>query len=246
MSADVARSGQLALGVRLRDEATLAAFEPGANDQALAWLEQRLPLAGRAGERGWFWGGAGSGRSHLLQAACHGAVDAGLRAIYLPAGELRQDPAAMLEGLEQCQLLALDDIGQVAGNRAVELALFDLCNRCAAQGSLLLLAASAAPLSFPWGLADLASRLAAATVFRLRALDDAGKLAALQRRARLRGIALPTATARFILARADRDPAVLFELLDELDRASLAAQRRLTIPFVRQCLQEGGWLRQAP
>ncbi|MCC5887310.1 MAG: DnaA regulatory inactivator Hda [Gammaproteobacteria bacterium] len=229
------QSAQLPLGVRLRDAATFAAFEPGANGAALAWLEARI---GAGAERGWLWGPAGSGRSHLLQAACHAAVDQGLRAIYLPASELATDPAAVLEGLEQCRLVALDDLGDLAGHRPAELALFDLCNRLAEQGGLLLAAASAAPLSHGWSLADLASRLAAAAVFRLRPLDDAGKLAALQRRARLRGLALPTVTARFILSRADRSSEALFALLDELDLASLVAQRRLTVPFVRDLLAQ--------
>ncbi len=235
MTGVATQSTQLPLGLRLRDAATFAAFEPGANGAALAWLQGRI---GAGAERGWLWGSAGSGRSHLLQAACHAAVDQGLRAIYLPAAELLTDPAAVLEGLERCRLVALDDLGDLAGHRVAELALFDLCNRLAEQGGLLLASASAAPLSHAWSLADLASRLAAAAVFRLRLLSDGDKLAALQRRARLRGLELPTATARFILSRADRRPEALFDLLDELDVASLVAQRRLTVPFVRKLLSQ--------
>lgn len=233
MTGVASQSAQLPLGVRLRDDATFAAFEPGANGAALAWLQVRI---GAGAERGWLWGAPGSGRSHLLQAACHAAEDQGLRAIYLPASELTTDAAAVLEGLEQCRLVALDDLGDLAGHREAELALFDLCNRLTEHEGLLLASAAAAPLSHAWSLADLASRLAAAAVFRLRPLDDGTKLLALQRRARLRGLELPTATARFILSRADRSPEALFGLLDELDLASLVAQRRLTVPFVRHLL----------
>lgn len=228
-------SRQLPLGVRLRDAATFAAFEPGENGAALAWLQAHI---GAGAERGWLWGPAGSGRSHLLQAVCHAAVNRELRAIYLPAEELVTDAPAVLEGLEYCNVVALDDLGELAGNRRAELALFDLCNRLAEQGGLLLAAASAAPLSHDWTLADLASRWAAAAVFRLRPLNDGSKLAALRRRAKLRGLELPMATARFILSRADRSPEALFELLDELDLASLVAQRRLTVPFVRNLLAQ--------
>jgi len=235
MSGVASESRQLPLSVRLRDAATFAAFEPGDNGAVLAWLQGHI---GAGPERGWLWGPVGSGRSHLLQAACHAAVDRGLRAIYLPAEELVTDAPAVLEGLEHCGLVALDDLGELAGHRRAELALFDLCNRLAEQGGLLLAAASAAPLSHAWTLADLASRLAAAAVFRLRPLNDATKLVALQRRAKLRGLELPTATARFILSRADRRPEALFELLDELDLASLVAQRRLTVPFVRKLLAQ--------
>ncbi len=229
------RAMQLPLGVRLRDAATFAAFEPGLNGAALRWLQARVASGA---DRGWLWGAQGSGRTHLLEAVCHAAMENGQRAICLSPELVAEDPVAVLQGLEQCRVVALDDCGRLAGKRSVELALFDLCNGLAERGGVLLLAADAAPLSYAWSLADLASRLAAAAVFRLQPLDDAGKIAALQRRARLRGLELPGATARFILSRADRSPEALFGLLDELDLASLSAQRRLTIPFVRDLLHK--------
>ena len=250
---------QLALGVRLRDVATFEAFEPGPNGAALAWLARVVgalhsvaePVGETAdvcsgnrpggrgpGERGWLWGPEGSGRSHLLEAACHAAVGHGLRVIYLTPDLITAAPDTVLAGLEHCQLVALDDLGRLAGDREAELALFDLCNRLTDAGALLLAAAGAAPLSHSWCLPDLASRLAAATVFRLRPLDDAGRARALQRRAEIRGLELPGRTARFILSRVDRQPGALFALLDELDLASLAAQRRLTVPFVRDLLAQ--------
>jgi DnaA family protein len=58
----------------------------------------------------------------------------------------------------------------------------------------------------------------------------------LQLRARQRGFELPDDVAHYLLRRAPRDPASLFALLDRLDYASLAAQRKLTIPFVRELL----------
>jgi DnaA family protein len=229
---------QLALGVQLRDAATFEAFEPGANGVASAWTRRAVAAAGvrSLGERGWFWGPSGSGRTHLLQAACQAACAEGARAICLPASAVSEAPEAALAGLEACRVVAIDDAALLAGQDAAERALFDLCNRLQAAGSLLLVAASSAPLACGWRLADLASRLAAATVFHLRPLDDAGRLAALQRRARLRGIALSAHTARFILNHFPREPAALFALLDDLDEASLSARRRITVPFVRDLL----------
>ncbi|HSG91119.1 MAG TPA: DnaA regulatory inactivator Hda [Pseudomonadales bacterium] len=228
---------QLALGVGLRDAATLEAFEPGANGMAVHWL--RGALAAGGAERGWLWGGADSGRSHLLEGACHAAVAAGERAIYLDPEVVRAAPEAVLEGLESCRVVALDDVDALAGDGASEAALFDLCNRMQASRGLLLMAAAAAPLACGWQLPDLASRFAAATVFRLRALDDDGREAALRRRARQRGIDLSARTARYILTRFARDPVALFALLDDLDEASLSAQRRVTIPFVQALLDAG-------
>ncbi len=74
--------------------------------------------------------------------------------------------------------------------------------------------------------------------FQLQRLDDGERLKALQLRARVRGMQLPDEVARYILHRGSRRLDELFEALAELDRASLSAQRKLTIPFVKQAL---GW-----
>jgi DnaA family protein len=234
------RGRQIPLGVRLRDAATLGAFEPGENAAALAWLTGVLaaPPAPGAGERGWFWGPATAGRSHLLEGACHACVDAGGAAIYLTPEVVAAAPESVLDGLERCALVAVDDVDALAGDGAAEAALFDLANRTQAAGTVLLLAAGGAPLACDFRLPDLVSRFAAATVFRLRPLDDEGRVRALRRRAARRGIDLDLRTARYVLTRFSRDPRALFALLDDLDVASLSAQRRITVPFVRELLAE--------
>jgi DnaA family protein len=242
-----ARAVQLPLGVRPADAATLDAFEPMADASALTWLRSRLgALADVRGgpERGWFWGAAGSGRSHLLQAACHEVVERGGRAIYLTPEVVAGDPEGALAELERCDAVAVDDVDAFVARSDAELALFDLCNRMvgtAERPTLLLFAAAAAPLACGFRLADLASRLAASTVFRLPGLDDAGRGRALVRRARRRGIELEPRTVDYILARFPRDPHALFTLLDEMDLASLSAQRRVTVPFVRDLLAQRSW-----
>ena len=62
-------------------------------------------------------------------------------------------------------------------------------------------------------------------------------LEALRRRAGHRGLEMPEETLTFLIRRAPRDFAALCRLLDELDLESLAAQRRLTVPFLRQALE---------
>jgi len=83
---------------------------------------------------------------------------------------------------------------------------------------------------------DLGSA-AASAVYQLRDLDDAGRLEALRLRAAQRGLQLPSETADYLLRRMPRDLPSLFELLDHLDEASLVAQRRLTVPFIRDALE---------
>ena len=182
----------------------------------------------------YLWGDSGCGRSHLLQAACREAGEAGRRAAYLPLASLA--PAA-LEGLEALDLVALDDLETIARDHAWERALFIAYEALRGTRAGLLVASRIAPAGLPLALADLRSRLASGAVYQLRPLDDGQKQEALALRARLRGLELPDDTSQFLMTRYARDMHALCRMLDELDAASLAAQRRLTIPFVKSVLR---------
>lgn len=73
-------------------------------------------------------------------------------------------------------------------------------------------------------------------IYKLQPLSDEEKLLALQLRGKLRGFELPEDVGRFLLKRLDREMRTLFMTLDQLDRASITAQRKLTIPFVKEIL----------
>jgi len=85
-------------------------------------------------------------------------------------------------------------------------------------------------------LPDLQSRLARLVTYQVQALGEDERILALQLRARHRGLDLPDDTARYLLSRSRRDMASLYGLLDKLDLEALRAQRRLTIPFVKEVL----------
>jgi len=220
-------SGQLPLRLQLRDSATFDNFHDEGNELAL----QALRAGG--GDSLYLWGPAGCGKSHLLQAACHAAPGA----VYLPLGGIAGAQPAIFEGLEAIPVVAIDDLGLVAGAADWEAALFHLYNRIREAGGRLLLAAEGSPAALGFRLPDLVTRLGWGLVFRLQPLGDAGRRRALQLLARHRGFELPDEVADYLLRRQPRDMNSLFALLERLDEASLAAQRRLTIPFVRGLLQ---------
>lgn len=228
---------QLPLAVSLNDDATFDNFyiaPGGANAEVVAALNRQLD----GGEAYlYLWGGAGAGITHLLQAACHRAQLAGLVSQYLPLRDMIGfSPQALLEGLEHMDLLCLDGLQAVAGLGDWETALLHLFNRLRDGGKHLLVGAHASPLQLPVALADLASRLRSGVVLQVAAMSDAEKQAALQLRAKARGLVLSDDVAQYILQRAPRDTNELFFCLNRLDDASLAQQRRLTVPFVKRIL----------
>ncbi|SCZ62846.1 DnaA regulatory inactivator Hda [Thiohalomonas denitrificans] len=223
-------SAQLPLGVGLRDGATFDNFFAGPNTEVVLQLE-------RGNEPFLFlWGGAGSGRSHLLQAACHRVSGESGGAVYLPLSKSTELAPEMLEGLETMALVTVDDLQQVAGHTGWEVGLFHLYNRARESGCRIVVAADAPPGPLGISLPDLRSRLSWGPVYQLLPLVDADKRVALQLRAHHRGMELSDEVANYILRRSPRDLHSLFSVLEHLDRASLAAQRRLTVPFVREQL----------
>lgn len=220
---------QLALGVKLRADAVFESFAPGANAEIVAAL--RAPRANPV----WIWGAHGSGKTHLLQAVCAAAAQT---AAYFPLNRALGLPPEALSGFETCAVLCVDDVDAVAGDLDWERALFRLFNASAELHTRLIFAANAAPRSLAWALEDWKSRAAACVVYQLRELDEAGRIEALCLHAAQRGLQLPRETADFMLHRFPRDLPSLLELLDTLDEESLAAQRRLTIPFIRVALEK--------
>ncbi|OOF88953.1 DnaA regulatory inactivator Hda [Rodentibacter ratti] len=185
----------------------------------------------------YIWGMAGCGKSHLLRALSNQYLNEQRAAIYVPLNKSRYFSPAVLENLEQQSLVCLDDLDSVMGDPEWEIALFDLFNRIKASGqTLLIVSASLSPSALNVQLPDLASRLKWGEIYQLSPLTDEQKLEVLQKNAHQRGIELPAETAQFLLKRLNRDTHTLLQALEKLDKASLQAQRNLTIPFVKETL----------
>jgi DnaA family protein len=229
------RSGrQLTLGVSLSEAHHFANFIGGENQPALAAL--RRLAGGACGPLVYLWGSAGSGKTHLLEAACAEAGAGGRTTAYLPLGTSATLDPTMLAGLEIAHLICIDDVHAIAGHRLWEEALFHLYNQAESSGVPMAAAADRPPLDLPLVLNDLKSRLCAGMVFRTRELDDHDRGRALAARARARGLEFPEEAVRYLLSRGPRDMHSLMAVLDRLDALSLSEQRRLTVPLVREVL----------
>ncbi|MEL7400616.1 MAG: DnaA regulatory inactivator Hda [Pseudomonadota bacterium] len=226
---------QLTLSVAIRDDARFANYYAGPNEQVVHELQKQWTTQGEPFL--YLWGSAGVGCSHLLQAACHYAEGLGHQSVYLPLDELVEYSPGVLESMEQLPLVALDNIQAIAGKADWEEALFHLFNRIRDRQGHLLIAANNSPKNLGINLPDLVSRLTWGMVYQVEPLEDDDKVQALLLRAKRRGLNMGDDVARFILTRGPRDMQGLFDLLDTLDQASLSAQRKLTIPFIKAELE---------
>ena len=200
---------------------TFANFVTGGNAELAHALE--AAAGGAFPERVvYVWGEKGAGKTHLLEAFVNSAKGAA----YGTAKELRDEH---LRGV-----LAVDDIEQLPEDRQV--ALFNAFNEHAFD--FLLVAASASPRDVPIRR-DLATRLATGLTYRVLALTDAEKGAALAAHAKSRGFAIPEDVTSYLMTHARRDMGSLIGSLDSLDRYSLETGRPITVPVLKAALIEG-------
>lgn len=225
---------QLCLALRLPEAGGFERFVADGNTAVITALRHWTvdPAAGHV----LLHGEAGSGKSHLLQAACDGAAAAGARARFVPL-DLDGLAPSVLEGLEDWDAVVLDAVEAVAGQRDWEIGLFNLYNALAQRGGRLLLAARAPAPALGLTLPDLASRLCACATYAVQPLDDAGRARLLAREAAARGLTLSDETLRYILTYSPRDTASLLALVAAVDVASLRLRRAPTPRLVGQLLQ---------
>lgn len=225
---------QLPLEFKFNNEYTFESFVVGPNGEIVEVLKKFN--TGDDNPVVYFWGKSGVGKTHLLQAVCQSQAfnEKPVAMVPLESGEMCSPE--MLDGLERMSLVCIDSLQTVSGNPEWENALFHFYNRACELSTPLVMCGDAPPGQLGLSLPDLQSRLGWGLVFQLKELSDEEKITAMRQRAQVRGIELSDEVGEFLLRRHSREMTALIALLDGLDKASLAHQRRLTIPFVKQYL----------
>jgi len=221
---------QIALDIGLARGPTLADFFSGPNEAALAHLKLWVGGPLRSPVPTYLWGGAASGKSHLLQAVAQALQAQGALVGWLDA--THPDPPAFDE---RWSAVLMDDVHLYSAIQ--QQAAFNwFVNAQTLQRGLL--AAGGLP---PADLAlreDLRTRLGWGHVFQLQVLSEHDRRAVLRQAADARGVFMADEVTDWILARFSRDLGSLMQLLDRLDAYALQTQRAITIPLVRAMLED--------
>ena len=187
-----------------------------------------------ADQQVYVWGPLGCGKSHLLSAACQSVSAQGYRIAYL-TGELASQSDA-LSGLEQCELVCLDDLQDLAA--ASEIDLCQCIERCRAAGTMLLFAADRPPEALGAPVrAELAALLDLGPRFRVAALEGESLREALRAEAARRSLPLGDDVIDYLLKRFEPTMAALRPVIDLLGDVSLSEQRRLTVALVKSVFE---------
>jgi len=229
----VSPTPQILLPLENRRADRLEDFVAGPNSHVVAALQELL----RSTEGCLLIRGPeGSGKSHLLNAACNQAQKTGQTAFYMALGHLPDDAADGLAGLEELDLVCIDDIDRKAGQQKWEHSLFHFFNRMHGRRGRLVVSSSQPLSSAPFKLPDLVSRLTWGLRLQLEPLDDDGKLEVLRRRANALGILLPNEVAHYLLSRGSRDVVSLLDSFEAVRVAAFTGKRKITLPLAREAL----------
>jgi DnaA family protein len=210
------------------------AFYSGINAEVVTHL-QRICISHEV--QIFLWGEEGSGKSHLLKAACQKANNLKKTAFYFSLEADNLPPPSMLHGLESLDLVCFDNIEQIAGNSDWEKAFFNFFNTHRENNKLLILSASCPPKYLAMQLPDLKTRMSWGLTLKLKPLSNEQRLNALIYKADALGFEISPNVGKFLLLHYASDLPSIWRLLNKMERATLVAQRKLTVPFLKQIMK---------
>ncbi len=211
-------------------------FYPANNQELIQQLQ--LCAEGSGEQQIFFWGSKGQGKSHLLQACCYCAHLAERSHFYLPLQSATLPDPEILDGLENSQLVCIDNIDIIAGNTEWEHAFFRFFNQHRENQNHLIMSASKPAALLDMSLPDVKTRLGWGLCLKINILNEQQQIAALTMKAQAMGLELTPRTANYLLTRCVRDLPSLWNFLGKIDHATLSAQRKPTIPLIKEILQQ--------
>jgi DnaA family protein len=230
-------SPQIPLQLEPSSESRLEGFVPGPNETV---LEAVRSVLAEPDSQLFLSGPEATGKTHLLNALCLAAREQGMTAFYAALRSMPEGSQALLEGLEQVDLVCIDDLHRVAGNAAWEEALFHCMNRIRSSHGRLVLTSQARLSALPLLLPDLVSRLQWGLRLQLQLLEDADKICVLDRRAATLGIEMPGDVGSYLIRHSSRNLSSLLRTVEQLQQAAFTSKRRITVPLAREVLRRSG------
>ena len=190
-------------------------------------------LKGRLPDFSYVWGIQGTGKTHGLNACRHWQERQMVKSMMVSAEQMKSVPIENILPTD-LQLLLVDDVDVLQGNRDDETLAFNLYNHCKANGVTLIYSASVSPRSDNWCLPDLKSRLNAGQILPLEVLSGPKATLLFEKQLVEKGIAFDSAVIPYVEKHLSSDYPSLCQLLKIIETETLKEKRRLTVPLLKK------------
>lgn len=219
---------QLLLDLPAQQPQTLESFVAGTNTELIELLQRLIQEKPRGLDERfvYLWGDAGAGKTHLLQAMA--TID---HAYFIASNA----EASVFEYRADKSLYLIDDCHQLSPE--AQIAAFNLFNQIREQGGCMVTSGSVAPAALTLR-EDLRTRLGWGLIYQLHGLSDEQKIEALSQNAHARGLMLSPGVLPYLITHFARDMRSLSAIMDALDQYSLETKRPMTLPLLRELLQQ--------
>ena len=184
------------------------------------------------------WGGADTGKTHLLNACAYFAREQSVAFQLYQGVQLAEIEASHFSKSTPTAVLAVDNLDAICGYRDWEETFYRLINQCREEGARLIFTLSSKPQELNCKLADFQSRLSWGLLLQLSQADDIGVRHIVDQRARLLGLVLSPEVLSYLFTHYSRRLSDQMVILQSLDRASLRQQKKITIPLIKQALAD--------
>jgi DnaA family protein len=225
---------QYPLHFEFRANQTFDDFFAGANQPILDDLKQCV--LGHGEQQIFLWAKTGQGKSHLLQSCCHFAQAHEHSSFYFDLARYRLHNPAIFLGLDDYEVVCVDNVDAIIGLTKWEQALSAFMQRHYERGHRLILSATNLPNHMRLKTSNVKANLGWGLMVQLKTLVNTSSVDALIFRADAMGLEISPQVGRFLTIQHQDELEGLWRLLEKLDRASLSAKRKLTVPFLKQLL----------
>jgi chromosomal replication initiator protein len=194
-------------------------------------------------------GGVGLGKTHLLQAVCQKLIERNgdSRILYLSCDSFINQFITAVETNEMNQfryryrnvdMLVIDDIHFLAGRDRTQEEFFHTFNTLYQSHKQIILSADAAPSEIPELEERLVSRFNWGLVARIEKPCYETRVAILQKKARMRGLALPEDVICYVAGKVENNTRELEGAITKLQGMSLLSQGQIDLDLAKSALGE--------
>ena len=182
------------------------------------------------------YGISGTGKSFLLQSICNHISLAKKLSLYIPLNDVIKHGPGFLDSLEELDLICIDEIDLIAGNKEWEIAIFNLINNCLISKCRLIFSSQINPSNIEFNLVDLFSRIKKIDHMELFPITDNNHENAIRFITKTKSLNLGDNEINYLMTHSKRNISNLIEILEKLDKLSLELKRKITIPLIKEVI----------